>query len=234
MTSSPSTPSSPSFTPVADHALLVEFATEISDAANSAVVALDHALAQHPLVGVIEVVPAFVNLLIDFDPVVTDHTEIQVAVRELLSHPSTAEPAPRRHTVQVCYDEVFAPDLPAVADACELSVEAVIDAHLGGDYHVVMYGFAPGYAYMAGVAGIDPGTQEAGTRAQGRCRQSDHRRAAVSDHDDRDADGLVDHRPIGDPGPPPDADRAFLFDPGDLVTFERIDLATFERLTVER
>ena len=234
MTSSPSTPSSPSFTPVADHALLVEFATEISDAANSAVVALDHALAQHPLVGVIEVVPAFVNLLIDFDPVVTDHTEIQVAVRELLSHPSTAEPAPRRHTVQVCYDEVFAPDLPAVADACELSVEAVIDAHLGGDYHVVMYGFAPGYAYMAGVAeSIRVPRKPAPVRrvaagsliiAGPQCLITTIEMPTGWSIIGRSATQVLR----------PDADRAFLFDPGDLVTFERIDLATFERLTVER
>ena len=32
-----------------------------------------------------------------------------------------------------------------------LSEEAVIAAHLAGDYRVYLYGFAPGYAYMAGV-----------------------------------------------------------------------------------
>ena len=55
--------------------------------------------------------------------------------------------------VQVCYDDpAFAPDLGAVAKATGLSEDAVINAHLTGDYKVLMYGFAPGYAYLAGVA----------------------------------------------------------------------------------
>ena len=46
----------------------------------------------------------------------------------------------------------LAPDLGAVANATGLTEEAVINAHLAGDYKVLMYGFAPGYAYLAGVA----------------------------------------------------------------------------------
>ena len=44
----------------------------------------------------------------------------------------------------------LAPDLESVAGACNLSVEQVIAAHLAGDYAVYLYGFAPGYAYLAG------------------------------------------------------------------------------------
>ena len=34
----------------------------------------------------------------------------------------------------------------------EVPVDAVIEAHLNAEYRVGMYGFAPGYAYLAGVA----------------------------------------------------------------------------------
>ncbi|WP_152971037.1 carboxyltransferase domain-containing protein, partial [Rhizobium ecuadorense] len=53
--------------------------------------------------------------------------------------------------VEVCYDPDLAPDLAAVAEASGLSPEDVISAHLSGDYSVFLYGFAPGYAYLAGV-----------------------------------------------------------------------------------
>jgi inhibitor of KinA len=53
--------------------------------------------------------------------------------------------------VQVCYDEDLAPDLAEVCRLTGLSPEAAINAHLSGAYHVALYGFAPGYAYLAGV-----------------------------------------------------------------------------------
>lgn len=53
--------------------------------------------------------------------------------------------------VLVCYDDDLAPDLADVALATRLSRNEVIAAHLAGDYRVFMSGFAPGYAYLAGV-----------------------------------------------------------------------------------
>ena len=55
--------------------------------------------------------------------------------------------APWRLT-RLVYD---GPDLDEVARRCGLSPEAVIAAHLGGDYQVALCGFAPGYAYLSGV-----------------------------------------------------------------------------------
>ena len=69
------------FTPVADHALLVSFDDEISDAAHAAVVALDKKLAEYPPIGMTETVPALVNLLVDFDPIATDHTTVEAEIR---------------------------------------------------------------------------------------------------------------------------------------------------------
>tara|TARA_R110002073_G_scaffold50034_3_gene132819 strand:+ start:959 stop:1639 length:681 start_codon:yes stop_codon:yes gene_type:complete len=139
------------YTPVADHALLISFASEISDAAHQKVIALDQALADDPPPGLLEAVPAMVNLLIDFDPLITDHTALQASVETQVQSlkPQALRRATRR--VQVCYDAPFAPDLPAVARATGLSEDAVINAHLAGDYQVLMYGFAPGYAYLGGV-----------------------------------------------------------------------------------
>ena len=141
----------PRFTPVGDHALLVEFAETQDEAAHEAVLALDAALSQAPCPGLREWVPAIVNLLVVFDPRASDHAAIRAHVEGLLGRPRPETAAPRRHEVGVCYDESLAPDLDEVADRAGMSPEAVIAAHLGAEYRVTMYGFAPGYAYLAGI-----------------------------------------------------------------------------------
>ena len=140
----------PTFRAVADHAVLVEFGDAISDSVHAHVVHLDHTLAKMPFAGFNEAIPAFVNILIDFDPLVTDHQSVEVHLRRLLQHPVSDHDSPRLHEVLVCYEPPFAQDLAAVAAHTGLSEEAVINAHLAGDYKIYLYGFAPGYAYMAG------------------------------------------------------------------------------------
>ena len=69
-------PPSLAFRPVADHAILVVFGETIDEAAHAAVRRLDRALARQPFAGFIEAVPAYVSLLVDFDPLLTDLDEL--------------------------------------------------------------------------------------------------------------------------------------------------------------
>jgi inhibitor of KinA len=141
----------PRFTPVADHALLVSFGDMISDDTSAAVIALDRALAAAPPMGLCECVPAFVNLLVDFDPLLTDHAQMRACVQQLLRDPVRGLRHGPWREVEVCYDADFAPDLAAVAQAAGKAIDEVINSHLQADYTVRMYGFAPGYAYLSGV-----------------------------------------------------------------------------------
>ncbi len=221
----------PTFKPVADHAVLVSFATKISDAANQSVVALDHAIAQAQIKGVRETVPAFVNILISFDPLVTDHQEIESEVNKLLINLQNVSAKVGHKTVQVCYEGDFGVHTAEVAKACGISEEAVINAHLSGDYHVVMYGFAPGYAYMAGVPeAIQVPRKSTPTRdipagsvyiASAQCLVSTIVMPTGWSILGRSPTKIL----LDDPKQP------FLFDVGDRVTFERIDLATYDRLS---
>lgn len=140
----------PQFRPVADRAVLVTFAETPGPEAEAAVQALDRALSALPCAGLVEAVPAYVTLSVTFDPVRTDHAAVTAHLRGLLAHRPPA-PMPSDHGIDVCYDPPFAPDLAEVAARTGLSAEGVIAAHLSGAYHVVMYGFAPGYAYLAGL-----------------------------------------------------------------------------------
>jgi inhibitor of KinA len=209
----------PIFRAVAEHGLLVEFGTRIDDVTHAAVLALDSALAAKPFVGFAEAIPAYVNLLVRFDPMVTDHRSVEAALRALITATPTGAVQGTRRVVDVVYD---GPDLDEVARRCGLSPEAVIAAHLGGDYQVALYGFAPGYAYMSGVPkAIALPRKEAAVRgvaagsviiAAGQC--------IVTTLTMPTGWWIIGHSPtvILDP----QGARPFLFDVGDRVVFRRV------------
>lgn len=134
------------FRAVAGHALLVDLAETPSEAAHAAVLGLDAALAATPAPGQVETVPAFVNLLVVFDPQETSHAEVEAHVRALHAPPKTASGVV--HEVPVTYD---GRDLQEVARRSGIPADQVARRHAEGDYKVVMYGFAPGYAYLSGL-----------------------------------------------------------------------------------
>ena len=209
----------PIFRAVAEHGLLVEFGARINDATHAAVLALDRALAANPFAGFAEAVPAYVNLLVRFDPMVTDHRAVEAALRALIEATPTEDAQGTLRVVDVVYD---GPDLNEVAQRCGLSPEAVITAHLGGDYQVALYGFAPGYAYLSRVPNaIALPRKEAALRgvaagsviiAAGQC--------IVTTLTMPTGWWIIGHSPtvILDP----QGARPFLFDVGDRVAFRRV------------
>jgi len=220
----------PKFSAIADHALLVSFAAEISEDAHARVVALDAAIGANMPLGVIETVPALVNLLVSFDPIMTDHMAVEAHVRTCLKGLKVGQISGVRRQVQVCYEAPFAPDLDAVATATGLSRDAVINAHLAGDFQVLMYGFAPGYAYLSGVPEpIQVPRKPAPVRdvpagsviiAGPQCLVTTLTMPTGWSIIGRSPTAIL----TGDP------DHPFLFDVGDRLTFARIDPATFNRL----
>ncbi len=142
----------PRFRAVADQAVLVEFAETIAEEAYAQVMSLDARLALSPFLGFLEAVPAQVSLLVRFDARVADHLDVVRALTGLMQRPLLPRPDGILRTVEVCYEPEFGPDLSLVAQQTGLSEEAVINKHLAETYRVFMYGFAPGYAYLAGVA----------------------------------------------------------------------------------
>lgn len=217
----------PRFRPIAEHSLLVEFGEAIDAATHARVLQLDKALAAHPFAGFLEAVPAYAAILIRFDPLVTDHSRAQVSAQSLIGPPDAARSATVRD-VEVCYDPDLGPDIEAVAKAVDLTPEAVIAAHLAGDYSVFMYGFAPGYAYLAGV---DPVIRLPRKPAPRRGVPAGSVLIAgpqclVSTITMPTGWWIIGRSPTriltGD------SDRPFLFDVGDRVRFRRISRAEYE------
>lgn len=218
----------PRYVPVADHAMLVSFGDSITDLGSAAVRALDRALAQSRPEGLLECLPALVSLLIEFDPLVTDHVQIRKAAEHLCRAPSLDANEGTLREVEVCYEGDFAPDIKAVAHASGLEVDEVIDCHLRGNYQVRTYGFAPGYAYMAGVpAEIQVPRKAAAIRdiaagsvliAGPQCLVTTLKMPTGWSIIGRSPTAILTR----------DESAPFLFDVGDRVRFKRISLAQYE------
>ena len=142
----------PVIKPVGDTGVLLEYGDNIDPALFNRILALDAALRANPPPGLLETVPAYVTLLLVYDPLVTDFAAIAAAALALASVNGTgALQAVCDHVIPICSDADLAPDLAEAAQRLGMAPDAVIAAHLAADYRVYMYGFAPGYAYMDGV-----------------------------------------------------------------------------------
>ncbi len=137
------------FLPVGDTALSVEFGSTIEPDINDRVMAFDRAVTAAGLPGIVETVPSYRALLVEYEP---RQLSFDALVAHLLAMDvkamSELSPAPRRWIVPVAYGQGFGEDLPEVAKRRNLSAEAVIAAHVSSVYRVYMIGFAPGFAYL--------------------------------------------------------------------------------------
>lgn len=220
----------PQFTFVSDHGVLVEFGEVINDEVHARVIALDKMINAKPPKGVLETVPAFVNLMVVFDPLMTDHQTLSTVLQNMVENLKTVDNLPNIREVLVCYDADLAPDLSTVADKKSMSTEAVINAHLNASYEIAMFGFAPGYAYMAGVPqNIQLPRKTVPVRdvaagsviiAGPQCLVTTITMPAGWWNIGRSPTKILLDNP----------DRPLLFDTGDKVQFKRIDRAEFEAL----
>jgi inhibitor of KinA len=142
----------PRFLDAGEAALVVEFGTTVDPLINDRVVALDRALAARGLPGLRETVPTYRSLMIHYDPLVLDRRTLVEAVRSIEAAPEQPHEPRARWTIPCCYDPDLGEDLATVADMTGLSPQRVIALHAGATYRVYMYGFAPGFCYLGGLA----------------------------------------------------------------------------------
>lgn len=216
-------PPYPRIVPCGEAALVVEFGDAIDAAVNARVLALDRAVAQAKIAGVIEAVPTYRSLLVHYDPLALSFAELSARMSAFANSAPAASGPRRRWRIPVVYGGEYGIDLDDVAKAHGISVDEVVRLHTAGDYYVAMLGFLPGFAYLAG---LDP-------------------RLATPRRDDPRAVTPAGTISIGGvqagvqclPGPSgwhllgrtpvrtyhPRRDPVFLIEPGDAVTFHAID-----------
>ncbi len=128
-------------------ALLVELGDEIDEALNARVHAL--ALAVEEIAGVLETVPAYASLLVEFDPILLGTDSLRDRIVQLAAANTTSYPAaPRVVEIPTHYGGEFGPDLEFVARHNNLMPEDVIHLHTSRPFRVFMLGFTPGFPYL--------------------------------------------------------------------------------------
>jgi len=139
-------------TAASDRAMLVTFAETMDAAASRAAGTLAWDLAEAPIPGQIDVHPAYVSVLVTFDPLAADPRafEDELARRAGRSREAPAS-EPRTIVVPVRYGGEDGPDLEEVARACALPAHEVVRRHAAAVFEVVFLGFTPGFPYLAGL-----------------------------------------------------------------------------------
>ena len=127
--------------PASDRSLLVSFGDEISVESYGAVMQLTRALEGAR--GILNLHPAYASVLVDFDPRLRTHEQIESLVRESLGRPSAAV-AEEARTVEipVRYGGEFGPDLEDVARHTGMAAERVVELFGAAEYLVYFVGFA--------------------------------------------------------------------------------------------
>ena len=138
--------------PASDRSLLVSFGERISAGTRDQVARLTRCLeGAQPI---LNLHPAYVSVLVDFDPSLYDSHEIETLIRlrwaEAQGAGDAAAPT-RTVEIPVVYGGEFGPDLDAVARHTGLTPERVIELHASAEYAVYFLGFSPGFPYLGGL-----------------------------------------------------------------------------------
>ena len=141
----------PKYLAAGESCVVVEFADEISRAANDAVTALTKHMRSQKRVPLMECLPTYRSLAIYFDPTKTTR---EAVVKEAKSAPAPSAEGGEAGTeieIPVCYGGEYGPDIVNVAEHAGISEEEVVKRHSAKACHCYMIGFLPGFAYLGGM-----------------------------------------------------------------------------------
>jgi KipI family sensor histidine kinase inhibitor len=99
----------------------------------------------------IDIVPGMNNLTAIFDPLLHTSEDIVATLKDLFQRSKDTFQGGREVAIPVQYGGDCGPDLPFVAEHCQLSIEDVVKRHCETHYVVYFLGFQPGFAYLGGL-----------------------------------------------------------------------------------
>ena len=136
--------------PASDRSLLLSFGDEISFDVHLAVARLTRFLLG--VRGILNLHPAYTSVLVDFDPRLRSHSQVEALVREsIAAHADEAPPPPRHVEIPVRYGGESGPDLGDVARHTGFTEERVVELHAAAEYLVYFVGFATSFPYLGGL-----------------------------------------------------------------------------------
>lgn len=135
-----------------DSSILIVFGDTICEETNQRIAATVRLIRDQKIEGIVDMIPAFVSLLINYNPLVISYDALKNRLEKILSiRIETEETVKRIFEIPVCYGGEYGPDLQTIADNAGLSQREVIDIHTSRDYLIYMLGFLPGFCYLGGL-----------------------------------------------------------------------------------
>jgi KipI family sensor histidine kinase inhibitor len=136
-----------------DQGLVVEIGEGIDETVNRNVHALALALERRHLAGIVDLIPTYRSLLVNYDPLRVGLCELKNAVADAAAGlDAISLPTPRSVEIPTCYGGQYGPDLPFVAEHNHLTEDEVVAIHTSGAYRVFLMGFIPGFTYLGGMS----------------------------------------------------------------------------------
>lgn len=135
-----------------DTGVSIEFGDAIDLAINARVRQLYLVLKSLRPLGILDLIPTYRSLYINYDPWQCSFERILMVVEDAIRDERVL-PADAASVVDipVCYGGDFGPDLDELAATRRLSSQEVIRIHSSPVYTVYMIGFVPGFPYLGGL-----------------------------------------------------------------------------------
>lgn len=143
----------PTISPVGDCAISIDFGQVIDPKINRQIRQVIEQIKVLQLDGIIELVPTYCALLVQYDAMVYTYSDICRILDPILQESVTDSVIERVMIVEIptVYGGEFGPDLGFVASYNHISEDEVVSIHSGTDYLVYMLGFIPGFTYLGGM-----------------------------------------------------------------------------------
>lgn len=140
------------FVPAGDSAMLINFGDCISPEINQKITLVIKLMKEQHIEGVVDIIPAFCSLLINYDLRIINYDLLEKRMRQLVKIEMTGEAVTKRIVeIPVCYGGEYGPDIENVANKAGISIEEVIRIHTSKDYLIYMLGFMPGFCFLGGL-----------------------------------------------------------------------------------
>lgn len=135
-----------------DSAVTVQFGEKIDPAIYARVKNLKEALEKAKPEGIVELIPTYRSLMVQYDPLMLSFDRLCDILKECMKQGGTAVEGHKKVlTIPVCFGGDKGPDLEDVAEYHHISTEEVIRLCCSKDVLIYMLGFTPGYPYIGGM-----------------------------------------------------------------------------------
>ncbi len=223
-----------SIQPLGDQGLLITFGNRIDPEIHKKVRRLYEAIKKEQFSWLMDVVPAYTTIMINYNPLQVSYEEVRETIKGLKTHPRGKDLKHRkRKVIPTLYGGETGPDLEELAKLKDLSIDEVIEIHSRPEYLVYMLGFTPGFPYLGGMD-----ERIAAPRLKNPRKKIPKGSVGIAGSQTgiypMESPGgwrLIGRTPI--PLFDPEREDPFYIKPGDILVFKPIDEKTFNQLEKE-